>query len=58
MLWFFFQPLLFGLIGTEINLDSLDQKVVGLGILCLVIGVSVSSYFIRSFITLLFLSAN
>ncbi|XP_069677232.1 sodium/hydrogen exchanger 9B2-like isoform X3 [Periplaneta americana] len=34
-LWVVFQPVLFGLIGTEINLSVLEAETVGLGIACL-----------------------
>lgn len=37
-LWIVFQPILFGLIGTEIQVNKLDANTVGLGVLVLVIG--------------------
>ena len=36
-----FQPILFGLIGTEIQVSELDQNTVSLGIAVLVIGLSI-----------------
>ena len=39
-LWVIFQPILFGLIGTEIQVSELDRKTVSLGIAVLVIGLS------------------
>ena len=38
VLWFVFQPLLFGLIGTEIRIDALRADTVALGLLVLAIG--------------------
>jgi len=40
-MWKIFQPLLFGLIGTEIQVSELDGKTVGLGIGVLICGLSV-----------------
>lgn len=40
-LWVVFQPLLFGLIGTEIKISELDGPTVGLGIGVLICGLSV-----------------
>ncbi|CAL8072025.1 unnamed protein product [Orchesella dallaii] len=40
-LWFVFQPLLFGLIGCEIDFSTLDPSIVLLGLLCLVIALAV-----------------
>lgn len=37
-LWFVFQPMLFGLIGCEIDLINLDTNVVINGMICLVVG--------------------
>ncbi|XP_069677271.1 sodium/hydrogen exchanger 9B2-like [Periplaneta americana] len=37
VLWSIFQPILFGLIGTEIDLYFLDLQVVGLALACLVV---------------------
>ena len=39
--WVIFQPILFGLIGTEIQVSELDPNTVGLGIALLVIGLSI-----------------
>ena len=39
-LWFIFQPILFGLIGTEIQIDRLDPQTVGLGIAVLITGLT------------------
>ncbi|GFR84750.1 mitochondrial sodium/hydrogen exchanger 9B2-like [Elysia marginata] len=38
ILWMIFQPLLFGLIGAEVKIDSLDGDTVGLGVAVLAIG--------------------
>jgi len=38
--WVIFQPILFGLIGTEIQVSELDPNTVGLGIAVLVISIS------------------
>ena len=38
VLWFVFQPLLFGLIGAEIRISALRADTVGLGLLVLGIG--------------------
>ena len=38
VLWFVFQPLLFGLIGAEIRVSALRADTVGLGLLVLSIG--------------------
>ncbi|XP_005112307.1 sodium/hydrogen exchanger 9B2 isoform X2 [Aplysia californica] len=40
VLWMIFQPLLFGLIGAEVDISSLDGDTVGLGIAVLAIGLS------------------
>ncbi len=40
-MWFVFQPVLFGLIGTEIQIDKLDGHTIGLGILVLLVGLLV-----------------
>lgn len=37
-LWKFFEPLLFGVIGCQIVVETLDKNVVVLGIGCLVVG--------------------
>ena len=37
-LWMVFQPLLFGLIGTEIQIDALDAETVGWGLLVIIVG--------------------
>lgn len=45
--WLIFQPILFGLIGTEIQVNELDSNTVGLGIAVLAIGLTIrliSSY--------------
>jgi hypothetical protein len=47
VIWTFFQPLLFGLIGNEIDFDLLDLGIVGLGAGCLAVSLSVSINFIR-----------
>ncbi|XP_072315455.1 sodium/hydrogen exchanger 9B2 [Eucyclogobius newberryi] len=39
--WDVFQPLLFGLIGTEITVSTLNPSTVGLGVACLFIGLSI-----------------
>ncbi|CAG7834959.1 unnamed protein product, partial [Allacma fusca] len=39
ILWYVFQPLLFGLIGWELDILNLDGRVVGYGALCLVLGI-------------------
>ncbi|KAL5018377.1 hypothetical protein ScPMuIL_004099 [Solemya velum] len=41
VLWMFFQPLLFGLIGAEVNISAVQADVVGLGIATLGIGLAV-----------------
>ncbi|XP_043228018.1 sodium/hydrogen exchanger 9B2-like isoform X2 [Amphibalanus amphitrite] len=41
VLWFVFQPLLFGLIGAEIQVNALRADTVGLGLLVLFIGLTV-----------------
>uniref|UniRef100_A0A2C9LYR2 Cation/H+ exchanger transmembrane domain-containing protein n=1 Tax=Biomphalaria glabrata TaxID=6526 RepID=A0A2C9LYR2_BIOGL len=38
VLWMIFQPFLFGLIGSEVDVMKLDYDVIGLGIAVLVIG--------------------
>ncbi|CAB1328225.1 unnamed protein product [Coregonus sp. 'balchen'] len=43
--WEVFQPLLFGLIGAEIQISELDKNTVGLGIGCLAIGLLVRVLF-------------
>lgn len=40
VLWMIFQPLLFGLIGAEVKVSSLDGGTVGLGVAVLAIGLS------------------
>lgn len=40
VLWLIFQPLLFGLIGTEVDVDKLNGKTIGYGIATLVVGLS------------------
>lgn len=40
-MWFVFQPILFGLIGTEIQISKLDPATVGYGLLVLVVALSV-----------------
>ena len=42
LLWKVFEPILFGLIGTEIDISVLDQKVVGFAVLSLAIAMLVS----------------
>lgn len=44
VIWLIFQPILFGLIGTEINLKVLDQDTVIYGISVLIVGLIVSLY--------------
>uniref|UniRef100_A0A6Q2XLV5 Cation/H+ exchanger transmembrane domain-containing protein n=1 Tax=Esox lucius TaxID=8010 RepID=A0A6Q2XLV5_ESOLU len=39
--WDFFQPLLFGLIGAEITISTLNPNTVGLGLACITIGLVV-----------------
>lgn len=39
--WVIFQPILFGLIGTEIQVSELDPSTIGLGIAVLVIGLTI-----------------
>ncbi|XP_014835362.1 PREDICTED: mitochondrial sodium/hydrogen exchanger 9B2-like [Poecilia mexicana] len=39
--WDVFQPLLFGLIGAEITVTSLNPDTVGLGVACILIGLLV-----------------
>jgi hypothetical protein len=46
VMWTVFQPLLFGLIGNEIDFNLLDLRVVGLGIGCLAVSLSVSTVLI------------
>lgn len=41
ILWTFFQPLLFGLIGAEVRFEYLDKDLVGLGIACLLIALAI-----------------
>ncbi|XP_037084502.1 sodium/hydrogen exchanger 9B2-like [Pollicipes pollicipes] len=41
ILWFVFQPILFGLIGAEIRVDALKADTVGFGLLTLAIGLTV-----------------
>jgi len=48
ILWYIFQPLLFGLIGCEINFSQLEPTVAALGVLCLGIGL-----FVRLIVTYL-----
>ncbi|KAG1663790.1 Sodium/hydrogen exchanger 9B2 [Nymphon striatum] len=48
-LWYFFQPILFGLIGAEITVDNLDASTVGYGIAVLSIGLFfriIASFFV------------
>lgn len=40
-LWYLFEPLLFGLIGMEIDLRNMDGSVVGLGVAVLIVGLVV-----------------
>ncbi|GFN98310.1 mitochondrial sodium/hydrogen exchanger 9b2-like [Plakobranchus ocellatus] len=40
VLWMVFQPLLFGLIGAEVKIESLDGNIVGLGVAVLGIGLT------------------
>ena len=40
VLWDIFQPLLFGLIGAEIDISRIDGKTIGLGIAVLMIGLT------------------
>ena len=40
VLWDIFQPLLFGLIGAEIDISRIEGKTIGLGIAVLVIGLT------------------
>jgi hypothetical protein len=47
VMWTIFQPLLFGLIGIEIDFDLLDLRIVGLGAGCLAVSLSVSIVFIK-----------
>ena len=49
VMWTVFQPLLFGLIGNEIDFDLLDLRIVGLGAGCLAASLSVSIVFIRQY---------
>lgn len=49
VMWTVFQPLLFGLIGNEIDFDLLDLRIVGLGVGCLAVSLSVSIVFIRQY---------
>merc|ERR1712004_925777 len=44
-LWVVFQPILFGLIGTEIRVDELDAKTVGYGLAVLAIGITIRIIF-------------
>ena len=39
-LWLIFQPILFGLIGTEIRIDQLEGSTIGLGLAVLAIGLT------------------
>jgi hypothetical protein len=43
VLWTIFQPLLFGLIGNEIDLYFLDRRTVELGVACLAASLTVSN---------------
>lgn len=52
-LWDIIEPLLFGLIGTEINIDHIKLEVLGLGIGVLGFSLFVSTYF-SSLIAFLF----
>ena len=47
VIWTVFQPLLFGLIGNEIDFDLLDLRNVGLGAGCLAVSLTVSIVFLR-----------
>jgi hypothetical protein len=40
--WMFFEPILFGLTGTQIKFNELDHDIVGIGMACLVTGIIVS----------------
>ena len=48
-MWTVFQPLLFGLIGNEIDFDLLDLRIVGLGVGCLAVSLIVSIVFTRKY---------
>lgn len=43
ILWMIFQPLLFGLIGAEVKINSLSGDTIGLGVVVLVIGLAFRS---------------
>ncbi|KAL0970531.1 hypothetical protein UPYG_G00243340 [Umbra pygmaea] len=43
--WDFFQPLLFGLIGAEIEISTLNPNTVGLGMACLAVGLVIRVLF-------------
>jgi hypothetical protein len=40
--WMIFEPILFGLTGTQIKFDELDRDTVGIGMACLLTGIIVS----------------
>jgi hypothetical protein len=42
-LWFIFQPLLFGIIGSRIDFTIVDWSVMGRGAICLAISITVSN---------------
>ena len=41
--WNVFQPLLFAMIGTEVQIDDLKSSQIGLGLICLIIGLTFRS---------------
>lgn len=47
--WLFFQPFLFGLIGTEINLAAVSYESIGWSLAVMVIGIVVSMISCPSF---------
>ncbi|EDO43896.1 predicted protein, partial [Nematostella vectensis] len=53
LLWMFFEPLLFGLVGAEVSIDYLDKRLVGIGI-----GILASSLVVRTLITYLTVTQN
>jgi hypothetical protein len=42
ILWMIFEPILFGLTGTQIKFNELDRDTVGIGTACLITGIAVS----------------
>ncbi|XP_067670981.1 sodium/hydrogen exchanger 9B2-like isoform X2 [Haliotis asinina] len=56
VLWMIFQPLLFGLIGAEVEISSIDKNTIGLGLATLGIGLAVRM--VVSFLAVFFTNLN